>query len=308
KLISQQKGGPTFYENRRGVMRAAYPQFAGKKVNPAPEVNRRKELARLIATGEKPLLAKAMVNRMWAHFMGYGFTHPIDDMGPHNPPTHPELLDKLTIKFVASGYDLKQLIRWICNSRLYHLTSRYNDNNQTDNPEAGNAPLFSRMYVKAMSAEQLFDSLVVTTSSYRSHVQQDNHFTKQRQKWLQQFVFTFETEENDELMDFNGTVPQALMMMNGTLMNRALDVKRGSLLHDITHHSKTERERIRQLYLVALSRYPSNKELSVIRKMLRKQRKARFIRNRHHKKEVRAEEYQDVLWALLNSNEFLLIH
>ncbi len=314
KLVTQPIGGSTYYENRRGVMLAAKPKFSGNKVSDAADVNRRKELSRLIATGEKPLLAKAMVNRMWAHFMGFGFTHPIDDMGPHNLPTHPMLLDQLTVQFVESGYDLQQLISWICNSEAYQLTSQYNDRNQIDNPESGNAPLFSRVYVKAMSAEQLYDSLEITTNSHlkRTRVKKQTQVKQtpqqQRQKWLQQFVFAYETEENDELMEFNGTVPQALMMMNGSLMKRALDTKPGSLLHYITRHNSTERDRIRQLYLVALSRYPSAKELTTVRKMLRNQRKSRFASKVKQKKPTPAEEYQDVLWALLNSNEFLLVH
>ena len=68
-------------------------------------------------------LARAFVNRMWAHFMGRGFVHPVDDFGPHNPPSHPELLDKLAEEFQASGYDVKELIRWIMASQAYQLSA-----------------------------------------------------------------------------------------------------------------------------------------------------------------------------------------
>ncbi|MFQ5732982.1 MAG: DUF1549 domain-containing protein, partial [Planctomycetaceae bacterium] len=167
-LVNRKKGGPTYYEMRNKLIRAVYPRFGETQIDPSPQVNRRAELARLLFESENRQVARAMVNRMWAHFFGYGFTRPIDDMGPHNPPTHPELLDRLTDEFVASGYDVKRLIRWICNSRAYQLTSRFNDDNLLDHPAKGHLPLFSRMYVKQMSPEQLYDSLLVATKADRT--------------------------------------------------------------------------------------------------------------------------------------------
>ena len=222
KLVSRSIGGPTFYENRRGLMKAAYPQFSEVKIDPDATINRREQLAQLMAHGEKTLLAEAFVNRLWSHFMGYGFTHPIDDMGPHNAPTHPELLDRLTREFVRSGYDVKQLVVWICNSRPYQLTSQFNAKNYPDNPETGVAPLFSRVYIKAMTAEQLYDSLLVVLSDHSGSQLNRSLLTNARQDWLQQFVYAFDTEENNELMDFNGTIPQALMMMNGDLIQNVM--------------------------------------------------------------------------------------
>src|SRR5690606_9453060 len=131
------------------------------KVDPGPAVDRREELARLMTSGEQPLIAPAIVNRMWGHFFGYGFTRPVDDMGPHNPPTHPVLLERLAAEFVAHGYDLKQLIRWICLSRPYQLTSRFGADNAVDDPAVGETPLFSHVYLKSLEAEQLYDSLIV---------------------------------------------------------------------------------------------------------------------------------------------------
>ncbi|MCH7988614.1 MAG: DUF1549 domain-containing protein, partial [Planctomycetes bacterium] len=95
ELATRRVGGEIYYENRRGVMQVAYPFFEGIRIDPDANTNRRLELARLMSAGDKPQIAVAMVNRMWAHFFGYGFTRPIDDIGPHNTPTHPELLDRL---------------------------------------------------------------------------------------------------------------------------------------------------------------------------------------------------------------------
>ncbi len=84
---------------------------------------RRGELGKLIADPNNEMLAKAFVNRMWAHFLGRGFVNPVDDFGPHNEPSHPELLDKLAKEFQDSGYDVKKLCRKIMASRAYQLSS-----------------------------------------------------------------------------------------------------------------------------------------------------------------------------------------
>ncbi|MCA9022097.1 MAG: DUF1549 domain-containing protein, partial [Planctomycetaceae bacterium] len=191
-LVSLPKGGTTFYETRQGLMQPAYPKFAGVKVSDAPNVNRRQELAKLMTSGDNQQLARAMVNRMWAHFFGYGFTRPIDDMGYHNSPTHPELLNELAHQFVDSGYDIKQLIEWICLSDAYRLSSQFVAHNQSDNPDDGSTPNFSRMYVKQMTAEQLYDSLQVTANPALVVTDYSNAWNKmqKRDQWLQQFVYT----------------------------------------------------------------------------------------------------------------------
>ncbi len=180
-LVSKPEGGPTFYEDLHGVMHTAYPRFAGVKVSPQPNVNRRRELAELMTTGERAQLAKAMVNRTWAHFFGYGFTRPVDDMGPHNSPSHPDLLDRLADEFIQSGYDVKQLIRWICLSDPYQRTSRFSRGNGRDDPSIGETPLFSRMYVRSMTAEQLYDSLLVATKAQMAAGSSWEDIQKQRQ-------------------------------------------------------------------------------------------------------------------------------
>ena len=104
---------------------------------------------------------------------------------------------------------------WFTNAEAYHLTSRVEKANEVDNPAAGEAPLFSHMYVKSMEAEQLYDSLIVATSAHKAGGAGWEESERQRQRWLQQFVIAFGTDENDETTTFNGTIPQALMMMNG---------------------------------------------------------------------------------------------
>ena len=306
-LVSRPVGGPTYFETRQGVLKAVYPRFAGKSIDPGAQVNRREALARLMVSGEKPLVAQAMVNRMWAHFFGYGFTRPIDDMGPHHPPTHPQLLDRLSREFARGGYDLKPLIRWICRSRAYQLTSRFGRSNQIDNPAIGDAPLFSRMYLKPLTAEQLYDSVLMATRADEIGVSRWDDVVRRREDWLQQFVRAFGTDENDEATSFNGTIPQALMMMNSQLVRKALSPRPGSYFHDVLLRNKNDVQVIRQLAVAALSRYPTPAETTAVRKLLR-ERIVRAGRNPKQRQQARTEALQDVFWAYLNSAEFLLNH
>ena len=102
---------PTTYvrfDRRNGLVGVAFPRFLdGRKISQGTDVIRRAELGKLIADPNNEMLGKAFVNRMWAHFLGRGFVNPVDDFGPHNPPSHPELLDKLAEEFKKSGYDVK---------------------------------------------------------------------------------------------------------------------------------------------------------------------------------------------------------
>ena len=113
----------------------------------------RESLARWMTHAENPFFARTMVNRMWAHFLGRGIVHPIDDARSTNPPSNPELLDALAEDFVASGYDVKHLIRTITNSYAYRLNSA---------PEPGNAgdtQTFARFYARRLPAEVILDGI-----------------------------------------------------------------------------------------------------------------------------------------------------
>lgn len=292
------------YEKRNGLIEAAYPRYFGKdlidevaqKDKDGWDVNRREVLAKLMIDGEKPLAALAMVNRMWSQFFGYGITKPVDDMGPHNPPSHPELLDRLGNEFVKSRYDVKQLIRWICNSEAYNLTSQASKvNEEKDNPAAGTTAMFSHVYLKSMSAEQLYDSLIVATNAHKSGRSSWEQAEDKKRVWLRQFVVAFGTDEGDESTTFNGSIPQALMMMNGDLVKDAISAQKGSFLNTILAEAPKDTDRIRRLYLTALGRAPSPKEAKGAQDLLRVN-------------PDKLAAYQDMFWALLNSNEFIFIH
>lgn len=295
ELVWRDFNGPVYFERRNGLMQVAYPKFNDVEVSPDGSTPRLKELARLIASGERTQLADAMVNRMWGHFMGYGFTRPVDEMGPPNSPSHPALLERLSLEFVKSKYDLKQLIRWFCNSEAYNLTSRFNPQNEADNPAAGHMPLFSHAYLRSMTAEQLYDSLLVATNAHQAAAGNWEKAEEKKREWMQQFVRAFGTDENDEATTFDGTIPQALMLMNGELMRAALEGGGGSMLAAILTDSHPPVEKVRRMYLATLVRPPTAREVQTATQILQ-----------HAKTPV--EAYQDLFWALLNSNEFILNH
>ena len=118
---------------------------------------------------------------------------------------------------------------------------------------------------------------------------------RQRREWLSQFVTAFGTDENDESTTFNGTIPQALMMMNGELVKAALSAEQGSFLREVLAGSGSDGVKTRQLYLATLSRPPQRRELSLANQLIRSS-------------PDKLTGYQDLFWALLNSNEFILNH
>ena len=290
-----------FYELRNGLVKVAYPVYVdGTEISRSgllPDafsdgtsygVNRRRELASLIRSD--PLFPKALVNRIWAYFLGYGFTRPIDDFGGHNPPSHPALLEGLAQRFTEYSYDLKSLMRWIVLSKSYSLSSRMASGNEKDVPGSGEPPYFSRFYVRQIEPEQLYDSLMVATKA--NGVEN----LDRQDRWLSQFVIAFGTDEGDSSTTFNGTIPQILMLFNGDLVQSATSLGKDGFLDQVMVANRKNQDRINALYVAALSRWPSPIELRYANQLL-------LARQGQVK-----EALQDVWWALLNSNEFILNH
>lgn len=291
------KDAEIYYELRDGTTKVAYPTFVdGTEIDHsgyADEVNRRAELAKLVVKSE--FLGKAIANRMWAHFLGYGFTKPIDDLGPHNPPSHPELLDLLGREFTAHGHDLKQLTRWIVLSEPYSLSSKVGPKNKRDDPTLGEKPQFSHFYLRQMRAEELYESLLVATEADKAKGNFEQQ-EKTKGEWLEQFTIAFGTDEGDDTTTFNGTIPQTLMMMNGDLIQNATKDEPGSFLHRVATSNMKPSAKIDVLYLSALARKPTASEVHLANALLT----------------ARGGDgvgaLQDIWWALLNSNEFILNH
>lgn len=306
--LTSEKLEPAFYEDLRGVMKVAFPKFAGTEIELDEKESLRSRLAELMTRGTDLQLAKAFVNRNWRHFFGHAFTRHVDDMGPHYAVSHPDLLEGISQAFVESGYDVRRLVRWICLSDAYHRTSRPIPENELDNPEIGELPLFSRMYIKPLAPEQLFNSLMIATGVSSEELHRRGGSYTMREDWLQQFFTAVENEENGEISTFDGSLPQTLMMMNGQLVQRAIDPQHGEVLKQVVKdRSKSEIQRIQELCLAALSRYPTKAELEAIRKSLRNQVRLRTARN-VSPQVAYSEALRDVYWAYLNSSEFSVNH
>ena len=286
-----------YYELRNGLVAVAYPVFVdGTEIDRSGYVNeivRRKELADLAV--KSPYLSKSIVNRMWAHFLGYGFTSPADDLGPHNIPTHPALLDYLGQEFQSNEHNLRELIRWITLSKPYSLSSRQNRTNGSDDPLLGEPPKFSRFYLRQMQAEQLYESLLVATAgAQRGGSYQAQEKTKS--EWLQQFTRAFGTDEGGEATDFNGTIPQILMMFNGDMIKAATAVGKGGLIDQLAMAPMSGTKKVETLFWKGLGRPPKSGEMTLAKAMI------------NSNGGNTAEGLRDLWWVILNTNEFIFIH
>lgn len=287
--------GEVYYEQPNGLLKVAYPRFVDGTTIPrsgkVSEVDRRQELAQLIVNSDQ--FPKATVNRMWQHFFGVGFTQPVDDMGPHNPASHPELLDQLSVHFAESNFDLRRLMRWITLSQPYGLSSRQIDENLADNPDAGQQ-LFARYYSRQMEAEQLFHSLQMLAKSPAEGKNAIIASVDDRHSWLGQVNQKMGDDEDSESSAMDGGITQSLLIMNGGLMKQATDAQ-AAVLKKVTVSKMSSHDKVEHLFLAALSRRPTKPELAAISEILK-------TRNNE------AAALQDIWWALLNSNEFILDH
>jgi hypothetical protein len=292
-----------FYETRSGKELQTKATFLdGRKISTKEDggrkeiisgIERRQELADRIV--EHPMFPKAYVNRVWAHFFGRGFTTPIDDFNDQNEPTNPELLNALADKFKHYGYNQKELIRWICNSNSYSLDCTANKTNDKPEVEA----LFSRMPLKALSPETLFESLMTATQSEAAKTKDGKK--QLRDRWMNNLIANFGDDEGNEVV-FNATVVQALLMMNGEDINEAIAPKepgKGTVAMVCKKHGNNHAAIVKDLYLAALNRPPTAKEMANINRAL--------TANPRIDREPMAR-YHDIFWALLNSNEFILNH
>ncbi len=302
------RAAPVFYELRNGRVEMAFPVFIdgtslaevfsdrGKdfgKSGYLEDVNRREELASLIVSSTE--FEQAIANRMWAAFLGRGLVNPVHDMGPHNGPSHPELLAYLGGEVRSAGFDLKSLIRWVVLSEAYGLSSKAGRANETDDAATGGPGRYSRFYLRQMSPEQLYRSLIAATDA--ANTLDEERRGDALSRWLRQFSEAFGTDDGAESTTFNGAVPQVLMMMNGELTRRACDTGSGSFLDRVANDpGLSNRDKISRLYLAALARQPTKHELKVCNRLL-------AVRGGDV-----VETLQDVWWALLNSNEFILVH
>lgn len=302
--------------------------------------NRRQALASWMVADENPWFAEAIVNRMWSHFLGRGFVEPIDDFRPSNPPVMPELMQALSQDFKASGYDLKHLIKTICATQVYQVSASAGAKTDGDNR------YWARYRLKPMGPDQLLDSLVEATNVKPVLEQTVGANLDQIKLQLQrQFQFLFDVDEEFEQKDFEGTIPQALMLLNGGLVNSSVRPIPGTALADITGMQSDDAAKIEALYMRTLSRKPTTVELKRWVEFVNAPRElvsndgssapprrngAAGLGKGNGKKNgpntgfnplaraagqlrrvpatPKEQAYEDLFWALLNSSEFLFNH
>ncbi len=291
------EAGMTFFENLRGEQIAVMPEFAGESVRPGEA--RRSELARLLAERGQTEVAAAMVNRIWAMFFGYGFTNPIDDLGPHNPASHPELLAHLTEAFIQSEFDIRRLMQWIALSRPFGLSSiQETEVTGIDQPEQGGMPLFSRSYSRPLGPEQVYDSLHTAFNSVAGN--DDSPISlEHRADWVRQFVQAWSNDENEETLAFDCNLSQALLMMNNHDLEQAIPRAVREIPAD---NSSTSDSWLSRIAMATLNREPTEKERIVFRSRLRA-----LTTSMAYPKAIQFAS-EDMLWAYLNSAEFSSVH
>ena len=261
----------------------------GQKLAVGAQGNQRRvELANYLIDHDN--FPRELANRMWGVFFGRGIVHPVDDFNDNNDPSSPELLDDLAANLKHYKYDMHKMIRWICNSNAYNLSAVANSTN--DKPEQEGH--FSRMLMKSMTPEQLFESMMTATGG----VVENDDKKKLRDQWLDRLVKNFGDDEGNEV-NFNGTIVQALLMMNGEDINSAITRKEKGTVAMAIARSRNADTIITELFLTTLNRKPSPKHLVEI--------KRDFVMRRARDKDANAP-FQDLFWALLNSNEFILNH
>jgi hypothetical protein len=254
----------------------------------------RRELARVMTAEDNPYFARAIVNRMWHHFFGHSFIKNVDDFdNGQDEPTMPDLLDRLAADFRKHGHDLRRLIRWFATTKAYAHSTRIKGK-----PVADSEGFFTHQLCKPMTAEQLYDSVMTLTQFHKTS--KDANTAQERQRFLTEIIRTFgSNSEQTGAPRYEGTITQALMLMNSPLMNQATSCVPGSFLHTLAMDAKLDPvEKAERLYVAGLSRKMTANERRDVTRILAGARTPQQLQ----------EGLSDVLWVILNSSEFVLNH
>ena len=271
------------------------PKFLGGDL---PEMktgeDRRAALAKWLASPENPFFAKNLANIVWGHFLGQGIVEPVDDVRISNPPSNPELLEELGKRFAASGYNFRQLVRDICASRTYQLTTKANASNTEDTRN------FAKGNIRRMRAEVLLDCLNQVTAGrekFRGLPIGASAVEIVDGRTSTFFLTTFGRATRDTVcsceVQMEPNLSQALHLLNGETVNAKITA--GGTVAASLRDKKTAPQIIDELYLRCLARKPTSKEQAELMEFFKEGRPELEVLN-------------DVFWSLLNSKEFLFNH
>jgi hypothetical protein len=285
--------------NNPRIGEPAVPRFLG---GIAPEMTAEHDELQSLADwlSHSPMFARMQVNRIWFHLMGRGLVDPVDDFRATNPASHPELLDALANEFVTHGYDLRHLIRTIAASKTYQLDSEPNDTNSEDEVNQSHA------IARRLTAEQLIDSmskvlgapLVLDGFPSGTRIAQlpegRKHYRPLKTS-IDRFVAAFgkpprliasDCERSNET-----AMPQVFQLISGPIVQELL-TRPCNRIDQLIATGSTDDEVVREMFMTAIAREPASEETS---RSLALVRAAGDLR----------KGLEDVMWALLNSKEFI---
>jgi len=269
--------------------------LGGESLDISPYEDARQYLVDWMAAPENPYFAKALVNRYWKHFFGRGIVDPEDDMRVTNPPSNPELLDALTKHFLDHQFDLKDLVRTICKSSVYQLSSEPTESNKSDQQN------YSSFYPRRMSAEVLYDSVNAvadTPSNFGSIPQGTTAVQLPDNGFNNYFLEVFGKPEAESACECERSVEanlsQSLHMLNSGDVQGRLQNGQGRAAKFNRDPDRPDADKIRELYLAAFAREPRPEETA-------------FIVARIADYQNKQQAWEDVIWAILNAREFQFV-
>ena len=269
--------------------------LGGPDLDIAPYEDPRHQLVDWMIQPDNPYFARAYVNRIWAHFFGQGLVEPIDDLRVTNPATNAPLLDWLATTFIEHKFDMRFLVRTICTSATYQLSSQPNEDNLQDKQN------FSRFYPQRMRAEVLLDSVDQVTgvaTTYSGLPQGTRALQLPDEGYSNSFLKVFGRPPRESACECervsSPSLSQSLLVMNDQFLLGKLTNK-NSLAIQLGQSKASHRERVRLMFETILTREPRADEMQDTLQYLESEADA-------------ARAYGNVIWALLNTKEFLYIH
>ena len=276
--------------------RTMAPKFLGGDVPDVKGKDRRKVLADWLASPENPYFARNLANIVWAHFFGKGIIDPVDDVRVSNPASNPELLDALAKKFTSYQYDFKKLVRDICLSRTYQLSTQSNATNESDTRNFAKGP------IRRIRAEVLLDiisEVTDTPNKFKGLPLGARAVQIADGKTSNYFLQTFGRASRETVcsceVKMEPNLSQALHLLNGDTVNAR--IVQGNVVKKLLDAKKPAPEVLDELYIRCLGRKPSEDEVKKILPQVVSEDKSALKLG-----------LEDVFWALLNSNEFIFNH